>query len=425
MDNMSLRDEYIKNNAVDARWFLQLKSIKRQLFLNSYYIPDSVQNLEMKKMFANKAYNPVFEYPNSNITLIAQEEVILRNMRQQVLQEEAKKSIGNAYIDKIDEILAHVEIIKSTHEKDYDSFNFWNEKLYGTLSKDIVSAIVGNLKKRYPFLLDDKIISSGDLIEKVSKETFNIAKDVLAGPDIHVEVDKKYSSDEICSIWQAYLTQHMLGWKVSTINTGQHMVVNSKERIVKVPLNLHIKGDKVRKLFVHEIGTHVYRREEGKKHPFQLLSIGLAGYSTAEEGIAIVREQLCKDEFLHYGGHDKYLALSYACGYIDGEKKDFRTTFDFLQKYYFVRLMKKHNEQDSLEVSNKRAWGTCVRIFRGGNPSVPGNCLLKDKIYREGNIYIWKLLKNSPESFSNVYVGKFDPGREDHLSLVNKQFDLE
>ncbi len=420
---MSLRNDFIKNNAVDARWFLQLKSIKRQLILNSYSIPNPIQDLEMKKMLDSKAYNPVFEYSNIDITSIRQEEVSLRNMRLQVLQEEAKESIRDAYINKLDEILTELQIIKSTQEKDYKTFDFLNNKLYGNLSKDIVSSIITNLQNRYHLLQDVPRDIFVDSLERVTQDTFNMAKVILAGPDIYAEADKIYSSNEIVSLWQEFLTKNMPGWSVSDNNSGHYMVVNSKERMVSIPSNLHISGSKVRKLFVHEIGTHVYRREEGKKHPFQLLSIGLARYSMAEEGLAIVREQLCNGSFLNYGGHDKYLALAYAGGYIDGEKKDFRTTFDFLQKYYFARLVKKHHGENAYHISNKRAWGTCVRIFRGGNPSIPGSCLLKDKIYREGNIHIWSLLEKSPESFKNIYAGKFDPGSEKHLMLVNKRFD--
>lgn len=420
---MSFRNDFIKNNAIDARWFLQLKSIKRQLILNSYNIQNSAQDLEMEKMLNNKAYNPIFEYSNIDITSIRQEEASLRNMRLQVLQEEAKESIRDAYINKLDEILTELKIIKSTYEKDYQTFAFLNNKLYGGLSKNIVSSIVLNLQNRYHLLQDVPKDLFVDSLGKVSQDTFDMAKVILAGPDIDIVPEKIYSSDDVVSLWQEFLTKNMPGWSVSDNNSGHYMVVNSKERMVSIPSNLHISGNKVRKLFVHEIGTHVYRREEGKKHPFQLLSIGLAGYSMPEEGLAIAREQLCNGSFLSHGGHDKYLALSYACGYIDGEKKDFRTTFDFLQKYYFVRLVKKHHEKNAIRISNKRAWGTCVRIFRGGNPSIPGNCLLKDKIYREGNIHIWSLLEKSPESFKNIYAGKFDPGSETHLRLVDKKFD--
>ena len=48
----------------------------------------------------------------------------------------------------------------------------------------------------------------------------------------------------------------------------------------------------MRDLIVHEIGTHVVRRENGKRSKLRLLGIGLDNYERGEEGIATMREQV-------------------------------------------------------------------------------------------------------------------------------------
>ncbi len=416
---MFIRNDYILKHSVDARWFLALKSIRRPLLLNYYLISNEVLEREKQKVLSDKSYNPQFEYQNLDPSAIKTAKNNLLNLRRELWHEESNQSIKEAYLEKIDELLLEMDMLLSTTEGRFEDFANINIKKYGLLKPEIVSRRILLVQER--FNLFSQIIKTENIkLAFPSSQTMENAKVIFSGgPDLEISNDL-YTSDDICSLWQNEINKFANGWKVIVSNTSLYIFVNNKKRTVYIPLNLKMSKIKMRELFVHEVGVHVYRREIGKKAKLQLLSIGLSGYQIAEEGIALVREQLVGNKVNYYSGFDKYLALMYALGKVDGEKKDFKQTFTMLKTYYEKRSLKKHSSEVSKEIAINRAWGSTVRIFRGGNPTVPGCCFMRDKIYREGNIYIWELLSNSPDFFKDVYSGKFDPGQLKHRLLVEK-----
>jgi len=66
------------------------------------------------------------------------------------------------------------------------------------------------------------------------------------------------------------------------------------------------------------------------------------------------------------------------------------------------------------------AWKLCVKIFRGGNPNIPGNCLLKEKIYREGGLAVWNVFREQPDVFALWSRGKFDLANPEQVDLVRQ-----
>lgn len=411
---MSERNIYVENNACDARWFLALKGIKRPLLFHSLLIPSSVLESEKLKMLNTEGYNPIFEYPNLDINKVKSAIIELRNLRALVCQYEADSSIATAYIDKIDEILLEQDLLLSVGEKQYSYFNFVNQKLFGDFDTSVVEGVIEKTPHNTAF---NRSLSA----KLISDESFSLARSLFDGIDIEVsDATQVFDSRMIQESWRTVLDTAMPGWKVLINDSVLHVVVRNRTRTIHIPKDLKISAKKMRKLFLHEIGTHVYRRELGKKSKLQLLSIGLAGYQTAEEGIAIVREQLMKKSLRTYGGHDKYYCLALAKGLIDGTSKDFRTTFFMILEYYKARKLIKHSPEVADRIAVKRAWGSTVRIFRGGDTSLPGSCFMRDKIYREGNIKIWKEIENSPESFRYVFCGKYDPTNSEQLDLVKK-----
>ena len=74
---------------------------------------------------------------------------------------------------------------------------------------------------------------------------------------------------------------------------------------------------------------------------------------------------------------------------------------------------------DPEEQATQYTWRLCCRIFRGGDPNIPGACFLKDKIYFEGNIKMWSELEKNPAQFEKVLLGKFDPTNKQHADHLN------
>lgn len=413
---MSERNNFIKKYASDSKWFLALKEIRRPLLLNALTVHFDSENTEILKVLGDKNYNPAFVYPNLVQSQIQTALSALVDLRQQVCQIESNKSIREVYEARLTELIIEQELLLSVAMLDVDSFRHYNISLYGEMDKVLVAEQIHFLKK-YTSMFDDLVLYT-DPITNPTQALFECAKKLVTGPDILVDIGKEYSSEEIQDLWNKELSEHMPGWQVMIDDRVFHMIVTHRSRVIKIPSNLRMKGNRMRKLFLHEIGTHVYRREQGKMNKLQLSSIGLSDTQCIEEGLAILRAQLAGKKFWHYGGFDKYLTLAVATGSVGGEAKNFNETFRLMHKYYLDRLNRKKRSEKNESIAQKRAWNSTVRVFRGGKPELPGCCLLRDKIYYEGNRLVWKLLESHPEYFQYIMMGKFNPSDPVQLDLM-------
>lgn len=416
---MIQRNNYILQNAVDFRWFLDLKAIRRPLLLKSLEITPHSYKEEKLKFSLNNQYNPDFKYSNLDQQSILEGRERLLKLRDQVWQNEDDSSIRLAYVEKITELIDEQEILLSSVKCDYHSFDIYNRCRFGEMDKGLVAALVAVLNSRYgyalPILYEINLANlDNDLVKSRLQKCF------ATWPSIEVSKEH-FGAAEVCELWQSELNKFAEGWQVVKSDIHFHLKVDSKRRKVFVPDNIKLKGQSVAGLFAHEIGTHVYRREQGKKFPVQLLSIGLSGNDVVEEGIALVREYSKKQKATNLKGGDKYLALAYALGLVDGAKKDFKDTYAFLKDYYERRHQSLlGDDQKAQKLAEERAWNSTVRVFRGGNTNVPGSCFYRDKIYREGHYQILGILENNPEYLDYARFGKVDITNQKQRELVDK-----
>ncbi len=415
------RNTYILEKAIDAKWFLALKLIRRPLLLHSLTSDALISGIEKSKVLTQVGYNPHFSYPRLNHDAIAVALSALVQLRQQVCQEESNKSIVRLYTERLDEIILEQELMLATVNNDWLLFQNLNIKLYGPMNSKYVTELMTFLQTKTDYFQSVYPLSSINILPETQNDTiplFSDAQQLIKGPDIVVDTNEVYTSEKICEAWNIALKTTMPEWRVVIDDQVTSMLVVHKTRTIKIPQNLKMNAVRMRKLFVHEIGTHVFRREQGKNNKLQLSSIGFAGNQVFEEGLAIVRSQLVGQKFYQFGGSDKYLTLSIALGSFDGLPKDFNQTFNILCGYFLNRLNRKRNNINNFIIAQNRAWNCTVRIFRGGNPALPGCCLLKDKIYHEGNRIVWDLIKTKPQYFNKVMLGKYNPKNELQREMV-------
>lgn len=414
---MSVRNDFIKANARDAEWFLALKEIKRPLLLHALTIDLALVNIEKANVLCDPTYNPVFVYPNLNLDRIVEARKALIHLREQVCQKESNKSIQTLYTNRLDELILEQELLVAAATQDWEAFSEHNKKLYGEINNQATAEQLHILHTRSSVFGNFENKSKSEAALPTLTE-FQSAQKAVIGPDILVVPDKEYSSVEIQQLWNEELAVDMPGWKVVIDDSVFHMLVTHRNRTIKVPANLTMKGKRMRKLFLHEIGTHVFRREQGKKNTLQLSSIGLAQTMFVEEGLAIMRAQLAGSKFYQYGGFDKHLTLALATGCIDGVPKNFNETYHSMFEYYLDRLNRKKNSEQNATIAQNRAWNSTLRVFRGGNTNIAGCCLLRDKIYYEGNRMVWNLYITQPECFKHIMLGKFNPANALQLEMM-------
>ena len=173
-------------------------------------------------------------------------------------------------------------------------------------------------------------------------------------------------------------------------------------------------------LILHEIGTHVARRDKGERSCLRLLGLGLDRYEGGEEGVATVRQQTTEKKFNDFAGLEGHLAISLAQG-LDGVPRDFHHVYDVMRKYHFVQeLLGGKDVPTAQQEASKKAWNRCVRTFRGTDCKTPGIAFTKDIIYREGNMGIWELIRTNPNEMKRFNIGKYDPTNSRHLWVLTE-----
>lgn len=409
--------------------------------------------------------------------LIARNEVVYEDELSTATQDKSEQYdqvIRYLYVMKINEKIAEIRLILlsaraqqvqkseiSLVEKEHQieilmkKFRIYSEFLYGKPSETMTDYIVGDLKKEITLCLQSENSELRSAAEELaalttnydsaseatytlpSDETLEIANQETENEFLKLaEVEKpadpkyKYKAEEIKEIFVRVLTK--LGvqneWQVviQSDNAPSSININQENKLILIPANKEISHNKIIKLIVHEIGTHIIRRINGE-HPnskLELLGFGLRGYKD-DEGVATMREQAILDKVDDFRGLDYYLGIAIAQGKIDGKIKDFAGTFEVMKKYFLLSKLKSATDKSVAETkANESAWKICKRIFRGTTGTIPGVCFTKDLLYAH-NADIWRLLGKHPGSIFTLNLGKFDPTNPAHIFAMMKLGVLE
>lgn len=385
---------------------------------------------------------PNIEYKGLEKRKIEERLIKLKDFLQQVKKESFV--IKSAYIPKVREKTIAWEALGAVLNKD--------DILFSNLSKQLYGEPCGSVFNSAIFEVKEKLKKSIQIGSEEEKEAAKKSLDVFPENNNHqvfhnklpdkfdiqevrkylqkefsgiFEVtsclkEKKYDAKEIADVFSAALVKmNIFDWKVAVRCSSRGAVsVDPADKKVYIPAQRVLRGNLLGSLLIHEIGTHLMRARNGTASPLLLLGRGLDHYETAEEGIATVREQAVRGELKDFEGLDGYLAVSLALG-LDGQPRNFRELYDVMQPYLYWRFVKK-GYRTALTKSKNWAWYRCLRVFLGTSGLTPGACYTKDIIYRAGNIKIWNLIKQNPESLKKFNIGKYDPTNQAHLEIIKK-----
>jgi uncharacterized protein (TIGR02421 family) len=297
---------------------------------------------EKKKFFEKKDYNPIFNYKPSKLSNASKN--ILKDLLSVKFSKSPISKLTSEKIASLNKSSAMLETIGT------NKFSLTASRYYGLPSRDLVSKAKRALEKTK--ITQDKTTTS--------EQAFKTAEECLA---------------------RFGLTE----WKVEYKEMVPLAMVQAGERKIYVKKNAVVPVNFLKRMIVHEIGTHVFRSENGRMQPYKIFSLGTEGYLETEEGLAANVEEMhgCLDEktFRTYAG--RVIAVDYA------RKKGFRETHDMLLKYF--------DEQD--------AWQITLRVKRGmADTSKPG-CYPKDHLYLKGYYSVKKFLKQK-NGLKTLFIGK-------------------
>lgn len=193
----------------------------------------------------------------------------------------------------------------------------------------------------------------------------------------------------------------------SLLKFGYNWKVAEKEMCVGARFNVSTKtlyinkGRKfsendLRRLIIHEIGTHIARAENAKKQRYKLFLIGFPNYLATEEGLAVYNEEkaglLTNNVLKNYAGRVIAIELSL--------RNSFSTVYNELLEFF----------------NKKEAFNLTLRAKRGiGNTSRPG-AYTKDYLYLKGKYIIEDYVRKGGK-LSDLYVGKIGV---QHVKLVKQ-----
>lgn len=185
-------------------------------------------------------------------------------------------------------------------------------------------------------------------------------------------------------------------WQVKALDMVVGARFNLSKRVLYINKNRKFSDDDLKRLIVHEIGTHIARAENGKKQKYAIFSYGLPNYLETEEGLAVYNEKinnlLTNTNLKHYAG--RVIAVDLAL------ENSFSITYNELLQYF----------------NKEFAWNLALRAKRGLIDTGKKGGFTKDYVYLKG----YYMIKDFVEKGGNVkdlYVGKI--GIE-HLPIIKE-----
>ncbi len=339
--------------------FFRLKNIdvNLQRVINpvSFFDINPINNeSEKRKVLEDPDYDPYFIYPEPKFNYdTVQAQLHSINEHDSAFGELLNKK-RNLFIDKC-------EMLNNRGSK---KFTVFSRKVYGTPSKKVLDH------------------SANLLTLECEKEP------------------KTIDSVKAKHMIQAEVNHYGFDYTVDTKNMSASAAVLVSKKMIFVKENFRFSDNFIRRLVIHEIGTHVLRAENGREQPFMMFFHGFPDYLATEEGLAVVNEErfglLNNENIKNYAA--RAIAVQMAI------TKSFSEIYQYLIQFF----------------TPSTAFRITTRVKRGiADTSKPGGCP-KDFVYIEGYLKVKKYLAEGG-SINDLYVGKIGIG---HIEAIKEMQSL-
>lgn len=446
MENLeNQQSQTTETESLDAKWYSRFEEIGSFQAYEYFNGDSNIRNAQKESFLNGEIENPDLDYPLLDVDRIDIIESSLMDLKQDILDHEPDEIVRDVYRWKINEKVAELRMMKSSHNGDMRRFERYSKYIYGKPSDEVFQYTIYNLNNKILKYLDSdnpdiqaaattlmQVMGELDIrvanpdISTPSSDTVELARTQTKKEFNHILniplAEGKHDSTSIRNAFEIALNQlNAEGWEAVVSDNVPSISTNQEQRNITIPESRTLPSKtRLQALLLHEAGTHVARRVNGENTKLKLLSLGLDRYEQGEEGVATMREQVLKDSVNDFSGLEGHLAISLAMG-LDGKRKDFRETYEILEKYFYFKaiLAKKSPEEASISAKND-AYKRCIRTFRGTDCKTRGVCFTKDMIYREGSIGVWDVIRNNPDEMMRFSVGKYDPSNERHIYVLEQ-----
>ncbi len=355
MVRAQLDEKMIKN--IDEK----ICEIDEQIKLLSYINPQNLS--EQKELFlSNPEFSPRFFYRECDLDL----DQMRRELKRIPIVEH---DLYPLFEKKIEEIENKMNLIESVGTKDFV-----------TASREMFGAVT------------EKIYKDAVHFLQVHRD---IAKD-----DTSPELDTKATEQKLKDFLRIHRLSH---WKIKVLEDTVSDIQVTKKHVILMKKGARFQENRLKALLVHEIGTHIFRFENGKLQPFRIFERGTAGYLQTEEGLAVWNQNQ-----LGFDLGEKFFTPAYQIVAIHLAKKlSFQDLFHYLK--------------DTYEMSDELAWKLCVKAKRGLRDTQEKGAFTKDALYFVGLMELEKFIEKGGK-VHDLYMGKI--AIED-LKLLEKIKDIK
>ncbi|RLE39346.1 hypothetical protein DRJ17_01335 [Candidatus Woesearchaeota archaeon] len=219
---------------------------------------------------------------------------------------------------------------------------------------------------------------------KPDKKLVNKAYEILTTTERKKE-KKLISSAKAILLFRQAVNDFKCNWNVEKRDQPATADADHITKTLFIKNNARFSVHFVKRLIIHEVGTHILCAENGLLQPYKIFYYGTANYLKSEEGLAVFNE----DKF---GVLYTNALRNYACRVIAADsilKNSFIETFNKLKIY----------------LPDKAAFRLTLSAKRGaGDTSEPGGCT-KGMVYLKGYLEL-KELEQKGADLSWLYYGK-------------------
>jgi hypothetical protein len=435
---------------LDTQWYQKLleatKNIRESFILLEPSKPYLV-NARQEFMDFGRATNPVLRPRHLNKRFLELTVENLQKLQEDISEQEPNEHVRVAYRDHIAERITNVEMVRASVEEDWEKFREYNVHLYGLPDTDIFRAACTWIRKdaqqtssavdsHLTRLRDDVLRLTPDVVGKESllmpdKEVFQSVRDSHFAPGGYFEqlfapdgppeepyIEQRYGD----SITARAIANVGSDYTIKSAADGLWAVLSSSRDVVR-PLGYRVDRDYFVGVIAHEIGSHLLEESNGSLQPLKLLRLGLAGFEKGNEGRAYLREQIVYPTPSIFTRQTSWeyilmlhLSVSLAFG-LDGRPYTFVELYEYLYAlHHFWRERRYPLATNNDAEAKEEAWLLAVRIMKGTDGT--GGCYMKDTVYLEGNVAVWKLAAVKQDMIPLGDTGKFNIIDKSHLALL-------
>lgn len=307
-------------------------------------------------------------------------------------------SVGNSYNPQFTYRPFPVEMCKPLQQfirELHPERNAWEHLLFKD-AKQMLDTLESILSHDPGQITAVSIAADGLPTKELVQEAYREISEINASPE-----DETITAEEAAYIMRDALDSvELFDWEILIDEVmSASMMVRSIEKKVKIRKGKKFSPHAVKRLLVHEIGTHVFRYTNGARQKIHLLRLGLAGYMMTEEGMATYHEE-------HYNLRDLVTARRYALRVIAAYLSLNHSFLDV-----FTEILKYTDFDDAFDIVS--------RSKRGFTDTGAYGTHIKDKVYFEGFRTLSKYLQENPADYPLLMCGKVSLETVSLLKITN------